>query len=75
MGHGLDFVNLENAQIGLPSVRFEQRIMVDAEMRWDAATVNSRVEHAAQINAVTAPACTPSPTMRRVDWSMTRSIR
>ena len=51
MRHRLDFVDLKNPQVRLPSVRLEQRIMVGAEIARDALPLNRGVEHAAQVDA------------------------
>ena len=67
MRHGLDFVNLENPEVRLPPVRFEERVVIGAEMPRDALPVNGGVEHAAQVDARDGPACTPTPTRRRVN--------
>ena len=55
MGHGLEFVNLENPQVRLPPVRLEEGVMIGAEMPRDALTVNVGVEHAAQVDARDGP--------------------
>jgi len=73
--HSFDFVNLLNPQVRLPSVRVEQRIVIRAEISrytlpWIAA-LNMRQTSA----PVTGPQCTPNPTRRRVNWSMTTSTQ
>src|SRR5215472_5913376 len=52
MRHGLDFVDLQNPKVRRPPVRLEQRIMIGAEMSRGAPTMNSGVEHAAEVGAV-----------------------
>ena len=52
MRHRLDFVDLENPEVGLPTVRFEERIMIGAEMPRCALTIDGGVEHAANVGAI-----------------------
>jgi hypothetical protein len=47
--HCLEFVNLENPQLGLSLVRLEERIMIGAEMPRCALTLDGSVEQAADI--------------------------
>ena len=75
VGHRLDFFDVEDAQIRLPSVEFEQPIMIGTEVRrWRLASYRA-VEHATQPHASTGPRCTPKPTIRRVYWSITTSTQ
>ena len=52
MRHGLDFVDLQNPKVRRPTVRFEQRIMIGAEVLRFAPTMNGCVEHAAEVGAI-----------------------
>jgi hypothetical protein len=47
--------------------------MVGTEISRCAAAINGRVEHAAEVSASDPTACTPTPTRRRVNWSITTS--
>jgi hypothetical protein len=49
--HGLDFVDLENPQVGHPPVRVEQRIMIGTEVTRCALRVNRGVKHTADVGA------------------------
>src|SRR5438128_6086668 len=52
MRHGLDFVDLENPEVCLPTVRLEERIMIGAEMPRCVLTMDGGVEHAADVGAI-----------------------
>src|SRR5229473_3131879 len=52
MPHGLDFVDLENPEVCLPTVRLEERIMIGAEMPRCVLSMNGGVEHAAEVGAI-----------------------
>ena len=52
MRHGLDFIDLQNPKVRRPTVRFEQRIAIGAEMSRSAPTMNGDVEHAAEVGAI-----------------------
>src|SRR6185436_16001119 len=52
MRHGLDFVDLENPEVCLPTVRLEKRIMIGAEMPRCVLTRDGGVEHAADVGAI-----------------------
>ena len=75
MRHRLELVDLQNSKVRPPTVRLEERIMIGAEMPRCALTMDGSVEHAEIGAAVTAPRCTPTPTRRRVNWSMTTSTQ
>jgi hypothetical protein len=49
---GFDFPDLENPQVGLPSVISEQRIVVRTEIVWSTLRRDGRVEHATQGNTI-----------------------
>src|SRR5438046_753906 len=49
MGHGLDFVDLQNPKVRRPPVRLEQRIMIGTEVSRYALPVNRGVKHAAYV--------------------------
>src|SRR5215813_6039273 len=50
--YGLDFLDLENTQIGLPLMELIQRIMIGAEILRQCLRVNGPAEHPAQGHAV-----------------------
>ena len=50
--HGLDFLDLENSQIGLPLLEPIQRIMIGAEILRQCLRVNGAVEHPTQDYAI-----------------------
>ena len=52
MRHGLDFIDLQNPKVRRPTVRFEQRIAIGAEMSRSAPTMNGDVEQAADVGAI-----------------------
>jgi hypothetical protein len=52
MRHRLDFVDLENPEVCLPTVRLEERIMIGAEMLRRVLTMDGGVEHAADVGAI-----------------------
>ena len=66
-----EFVDVQNPQVRPPPVRVEQRIVIRTEMARcpRTAALNMRQTSA----PVGAPLCTPNPTRRRVNWSMTTS--
>ena len=74
MRHGLEFVDLQNPRVRPPLVRLEERIRIGAEMPRCALTLDGNVKHAADIGGRDAR-CTPTPTRRRVNWSMTTSTQ
>jgi len=75
MWHSLDFVDLENPQVRLPPVRLEVRIMIGAEMPRCALTMDAALNMRQTSTPVTAPQWTPTPTTRRVNWSMTTNTQ
>jgi hypothetical protein len=75
MRHGLDLVDLQNPKVRRPPVRLEQLIMIGTEMTRYTLTMNRRAEQATEVGAGDSAACTPMPTRRRVNWSMTTSTR
>ena len=48
VGDGLEFLNIEHAKIGLPAMKLEQRVMVEAEVARDSLSGDGVVEHSAQ---------------------------
>jgi hypothetical protein len=75
MRHGLDFVDLQNPKVRRPPVRLEQRIMIGTETPWCALTMDGALNMQQTLTPVMAPQCTPTPTRRRVNWSMTTSTQ
>ena len=71
MGYGFDCVDLQKPKVGGPPMRLEERIMIGTEVSRGAPTVMATLNMRQRPGASTAPQCTPSPTMRRVNWSMT----
>ena len=56
MRHGLDFIDLQNPKVRRPTVRFEQRIAIGAEMSRRTPTTNGGVEQATEAGAIDGPA-------------------
>ena len=52
MGHGFDFIDLEHAQMRLPAMILEQRVMIGTEMARCAPTTNGGIEHATEAGPV-----------------------
>src|SRR2546427_2105548 len=52
MRHSHHFVDLENPEVCLPTVRLEERIMIGAEMPRCVLTMDGGVEHAADVGAI-----------------------
>src|SRR5262249_17949921 len=80
--NSLDFGRVENPQIPLPLLEPIQRGMVRADVGWRRLAARRAIEHAAQPDALRhsptpseAPRCTPTPTMRGVQWSITTSTQ
>ena len=61
MGHGLDFVDLQNPKVRRPTVRLDQRIIIGAEMARCAQTMNGGVDHAAEVGALDRTAVHADP--------------
>jgi|ERR1035437_6309473 hypothetical protein len=68
LGHRLHGFHSQDAQVGLPAVEPEQRIMISTESRGQTLPGDGLVEHAAEsAGPSTATACTPKPTIRRLN--------
>jgi hypothetical protein len=50
--HSLDFIDLQDPKVRLPTVRLKQRIVIGAEMSRGAPAMNSGVEHPADVGAI-----------------------
>ena len=52
VGYGLDFTDLQNSQIRLPAMRFEQRVVVSAQTIGRVTARDCLIEHSAHADAI-----------------------
>src|SRR6202030_1944892 len=67
----LDLLDLQHAQIGEPTVKAKERIVIGTEVFRLASPDGRAIEHAAPRHAINACRAMPNPMMRRVKTSMT----
>jgi hypothetical protein len=73
--HRLDFLHVEDAQVRLPLMELVPPVMVRAEICRRGWPRVARLNMRQSPTPSTAPGCTPKPTIRRVNWSITASTQ
>src|SRR3954447_3515581 len=65
----LDLLDFEHAQVGEPTVKAKQRIVVGTQVFRLELTGSGAIEHSTNRDAINVCRATPKPTMRRVNTS------
>ena len=67
MRYGLDLAHIKDAQIGLPAMKLEERVVIAAEvLRQCGLTRDDLIKHSADCSTIDHTGCTAKPIMRRV---------